>query len=149
MSEEALFSQGHLATLTKALNSTHRLNTHVLAGAGSIRPENMSGLDTAADTLIRLEGVETAIVFALKDGTLSGVLKTRSGTVDPHKWITSLFSFTEDDVYSFGEDDDEKSTCHFTIPLGLLGKCPDKSQLWDIANSYVTNLFVEKVGVEE
>lgn len=153
MAEEAepLFKAGEISVLTKALNSVERVNTYVLALAGPIRPENANGLDLAADTLLRAEGVETTFVVSLADDALIGVLKTRSGTVEPVKWIESLFPFPPEaeGAISYKDDDDPKTEAHFTIPLGLLGQCKDKNALWALTETHVKDLFQDKVGATE
>ncbi len=133
-----------MAIVSKALSNQTCISTFTLAPVGMMREDDSSGIEEAADFLIRREGVETVVVFGVVNSKmLVGSLHTTSGTVDPEKWIRALLE--EDESLEIEEAD--AGLCRFQANLGLLGKCKEKSRLWLITEQFVTDRFVEKIGV--
>ena len=142
--ETPKLSANVMAIVSKALSNQTCISTFTLASVGMIREDDSSGIEEAADFLIRREGVETVVVFGIVDSsTLVGSLHTTSGTVEPEKWIRTLLE--EDESLEIEESD--AALCRFHANLGLLGKCKEKAELWKITEQFVTERFVEKIGV--
>jgi nanoRNase/pAp phosphatase (c-di-AMP/oligoRNAs hydrolase) len=71
-----------LKTLEKALGSMKIKKSLLVAYAGSVPSIARDSIGQAADFLLRLDGVETAIVFGVVKGYVVGSLRTKSDSLD-------------------------------------------------------------------
>jgi len=74
-----------LKTLKQALDSMKVKESMLVAYAGNVQPKARDSIGQTADFLLRVEGVETAIVFGLVKGFVVGSLRTKSDSLDTAK----------------------------------------------------------------
>lgn len=133
--------------ITKGLNNKVIKGTFLLAGVGFVREEDRDGIAQTADFLIRHEGVETAVVFGIvNDKYVDGSLRTSSATVDPDRWLKELFG-KDDAGRPFGGGRRNKGG--FRVPLGLLGRSPNRKALWQLGEQTIRDIIFEKIGEKD
>lgn len=133
--------------ITKGLNNKIIKGTFLLAGVGFVREEDRDGIAQTADFLIRHEGVETAVVFGIvSDKFVDGSLRTSSATVDPDRWLKELFG-QDDTGRPFGGGRRNKGG--FRVPLGLLGRSPNRKALWQLGEQTIRDIIFEKIGEKD
>ena len=133
--------------ITKGLNNKVIKGTFLLAGVGFVREEDRDGIAQTADFLIRHEGVETAVVFGIvNDKFVDGSLRTSSATVDPDRWLKELFG-KDETGRPFGGGRRNKGG--FRVPLGLLGRSPNRKALWQLGEQTIRDIIFEKIGEKD
>ena len=133
--------------ITKGLNNKIIKGTFLLAGVGFVREEDRDGIAQTADFLIRHEGVETAVVFGIvNDKYVDGSLRTSSATVDPDRWLKELFG-NDESGRPFGGGRRNKGG--FRVPLGLLGRSPNRKALWQLGEQTIHDIIFEKIGEKD
>jgi nanoRNase/pAp phosphatase (c-di-AMP/oligoRNAs hydrolase) len=133
--------------ITKGLNNKIIKGTFLLAGVGFVREEDRDGIAQTADFLIRHEGVETAVVFGIvNEKHVDGSLRTSSATVDPDRWLKELFG-NDESGRPFGGGRRNKGG--FRIPLGLLGRSPNRKALWQLGEQTIHDIIFEKIGEKD
>ena len=81
-----------MEVIQRGLNNKVIRGTFLLAGVGFVREEDRDGIAQTADFLLRHEGVETALVFGIVNGgAVDGSLRSSSATIDPDRWLKSVF----------------------------------------------------------
>ncbi len=133
--------------IQKGLNNKVIWGTFLLAGVGFVREEDRDGIAQTSDFLLRHEGIETALVFGIVNGTVvDGSLRTSSASMEPDAWLKAVFGAdTAGRHYGGGR----RNKGGFRIPLGLFGKCRDRESLWAIGKKTVEDLVFDKIGVEQ
>ena len=135
-----------MEVIQRGLNNKVIRGTFLLAGVGFVREEDRDGIAQTADFLLRHEGVETALVFGIVNGgAVDGSLRSSSATIDPDRWLKSVFG-TDSTGKPFGGG--RRGTGGFRIPLGLFARCHDRDALWSIGKKTIEDLVFEKIGVE-
>jgi nanoRNase/pAp phosphatase (c-di-AMP/oligoRNAs hydrolase) len=133
--------------ITKGLNNKVIKGTFLLAGVGFVREEDRDGIAQTADFLIRHEGVETAVVFGIvNEKFVDGSLRTSSATVDPDRWLKELFG-KDETGRPFGGGRRNKGG--FRVPLGLLGRSPNRKALWQLGEQTIRDIIFEKIGEKD
>ena len=133
--------------ITKGLNNKVIKGTFLLAGVGFVREEDRDGIAQTADFLIRHEGVETAVVFGIvNDKVVDGSLRTSSATVDPDRWLKEVFG-QDETGRPFGGGRRNKGG--FRVPLGLLGRSPNRKALWQLGEQTIRDIVFEKIGEKD
>ena len=71
-----------LKTLEKALGSMKIVKSMLVAYAGEVLPKARDSIGQTADFLLRVKGVETAVVFGIVKGFVVGSLRTKNESLD-------------------------------------------------------------------
>lgn len=143
ISQQSISSKS-MDILQVALDRKIIKGTYMIAGVGFVREEDRDGIGEAADYLLKREGVDTVLVYGIVGGsTIDGSLRTTSNTVDPDKWMKDMFGVDKEGRYYGGGRRDKGG---FQIPLGIFGRCTDRSLLWSTVQRIVEDLFFEKIG---
>ena len=120
--------------------------TYLFSGVGFVRDEDRDGIGQCADYLLHREGIETVIVYGVvANSSIDGSLRTKSHTLDPDKWLKTVFGKNKEGLWYGGGRKDKGG---FQIPLGVFAKCQDKELLWDMIRKTIDELFYNKIGVE-
>lgn len=120
--------------------------TYLFSGVGFVRDEDRDGIGQCADYLLHREGIETVIVYGVvANSFIDGSLRTKSHTLDPDKWLKTVFGKSKEGIWYGGGRKDKGG---FQIPLGVFSKCQDKEQLWKMVKKTIDELFYDKIGVE-
>ena len=126
--------------LRRALDSMRVEGTWAFAGVGEVRPRDRDAIGQAADFLLRRDGVNTVVTFALIDGTIDGSLRT----TDPALWIKDAFGVGPlGQPYGGGR----RGKGGFQIPLGPLAACPNHQDLWRVCNEMIESTILRCIGV--
>lgn len=137
-------SPNEVAVVGRAISNKVQSSTFLLSPVGLLRDDAFGGLLEAVRVLARQEGIETVFAFGITDTHLRGILHTSSSTVEPEKWVSSLFPQGDSDV---DEHDGDANTLMISIHLGLFGLHKDREALWTLTAQLVQDAFMEKVGV--
>ena len=120
--------------------------TYLFSGVGFVREEDRDGIGQCADYLLNREGIETVIVYGVvANSFIDGSLRTKSHTLDPDKWLKTVFGKSKEGLWYGGGRRDKGG---FQIPLGVFAKCQDKDLLWIMIQKTIDELFYDKIGVE-
>lgn len=120
--------------------------TYLFSGVGFVRDEDRDGIGQCADYLLHREGIETVIVYGVvANNFIDGSLRTKSHTLDPDKWLKTVFGKSKEGIWYGGGRKDKGG---FQIPLGVFTKCQDRDLLWIMIKKTVDELFYDKIGVE-
>jgi nanoRNase/pAp phosphatase (c-di-AMP/oligoRNAs hydrolase) len=120
--------------LTRALGNLEVIRDFAIAGVGSVSLNNRDAIATAADFILRREDIDTVLVYGLVENRIDGSLRTTSATVDPAKFLASVFG-NDEAGRPYGGGRADKGG--FQLPLGLLAECEDPEKLWELAQSVV------------
>jgi nanoRNase/pAp phosphatase (c-di-AMP/oligoRNAs hydrolase) len=122
-------------------------STYLFSGVGFVREEDRDGIGQCADYLLHREGIETVVVYGVVGNNyIDGSLRTRSHTLDPDKWLKTVFGKSQEGKWFGGGRKDKGG---FQIPLGVFTKCSDKELLWILIKKTIDELFYEKIGIEK
>ncbi len=128
-----------------ALQNKDIKGTFLFSGVGFVREEDRDGIAQAADFLLRREGIETVVVYAIiGNNYIDGSLRTVSHTLDPDKWIKDLFGVSEEGKPYGGGRRDKGG---FQVPLGVFSRCKSKELLWQVIKHTVEDIFYKKIGI--
>ena len=120
--------------------------TFLFSGVGYVREEERDGIGQCADYLLHREGIETVVVYGVVGNSfVDGSLRTKSHTLDPDKWLKTIFG-KDKEGYWYGGGRKDKGG--FQIPLGVFAKCSDKELLWILIKKTIGELFYEKIGID-
>ena len=120
--------------------------TYLFSGVSFVRDEDRDGIGQCADYLLQREGIETVIVYGVvANNCIDGSLRTKSHTLDPDKWLKTVFGKSKEGLWYGGGRKDKGG---FQIPLGVFSKCQDKEQLWIMVKKTIDELFYDKIGIE-
>jgi nanoRNase/pAp phosphatase (c-di-AMP/oligoRNAs hydrolase) len=66
--------------------------TFLFSGVGYVREADRDGIGQCADYLLHREGIETVVVYGVvANSFVDGSLRTKSHTLDPDKWLKTIF----------------------------------------------------------
>ncbi len=120
--------------------------TFLFSGVGYVREENRDGIGQCADYLLHREGIETVVVYGIvANEFVDGSLRTKSHTLDPDKYIKTLFGKDRDGKWYGGGRKDKGG---FQIPLGVFAKCSDRELLWILIKKTIDELLYDSIGIE-
>jgi nanoRNase/pAp phosphatase (c-di-AMP/oligoRNAs hydrolase) len=128
-----------------ALQNKDIKGTFLFSGVGFVREEDRDGIAQASDFLLRREGIETVVVYAIiGNNYIDGSLRTVSHTLDPDKWIKDLFGVSEEGKPYGGGRRDKGG---FQVPLGVFARCKSKELLWQVIKHTIEDIFYKKIGI--
>lgn len=114
----------------------------VVAGLGIIPPLQRDGIPVIADELLRMEGIETVVAYAIVEDRLVASLRTTNDSIEINSFCHQIFG----EEFSGG-----KLGCGgASVPLGFLAPSPQdqgsaREQVWEAVRA-VVNYRVFKVA---
>jgi len=138
-------STGGMEIIRTALTSKQINGRYLFSSVGYVRKEERDSIGTAADFLLKLEGIDTVVIFGIVNNEwIDGSMRTTAANTDPDNWIKDAFGKNEHGAY-YGGGRKEKGA--FQIPLGLFNLVKDKKMFLDISNDMIMNCLLDKIGV--
>ncbi|WP_302081291.1 DHH family phosphoesterase [Salinibaculum rarum] len=132
---------GTLDAISSAIDNRRSIDATLLSHVG--RTSERDALPQAVDYLVRLEGVQTAIVFGIVDGAVH--ISARSP--DPRVHVGDVLSEAFEDVGSGGGHHDVAGG---EIPLGIVADyTSDDAQLLDMLEQIITARLVAELNLSE
>jgi nanoRNase/pAp phosphatase (c-di-AMP/oligoRNAs hydrolase) len=120
-------------------------DTFLVSGVGYVRDEDRDSIGQAADYLLRREGIDTVMCYGIVNNQfVDGSLRTTSNVVEPDRFLKELFGTDHHGVFYGGGRADKGA---FKIPLGPFARCSNRELLWQVVQSTIEELFLNKVGV--
>ena len=132
-------SQETLDVIGKAIHERKIQSGYLFANVGYVM--NRDALPQAADLLITLEGVNTALVYGITDNAI--VISARNRDIRLH--IGNALSEAFGDM---GDAGGHPNMAAATLPLHYFGKVEDKARLLEIVIEPVLKKFRDLVGLE-
>jgi nanoRNase/pAp phosphatase (c-di-AMP/oligoRNAs hydrolase) len=132
-------SQETLDVIGKAIHERKIQNGYLFANAGYVM--NRDALPQAADLLITLEGVNTALVYGITDTAI--VISARNRDIRLHIGNALSEAFGE-----MGDAGGHPNMAAATLPLHYFGRVEDKGRLLEIVIDPVLKKFRSLVGLE-
>ena len=132
-------SQETLDVIGKAIHERKIQSGYLFANVGYVM--NRDALPQAADLLISLEGVNTALVYGITDNAI--VISARNRDIRLH--IGNALSEAFGDM---GDAGGHPNMAAATLPLHYFGKVEDKARLLEIVIEPVLKKFRDLVGLE-
>jgi nanoRNase/pAp phosphatase (c-di-AMP/oligoRNAs hydrolase) len=132
-------SQETLDVIGKAIHERKVQSGYLFANVGYVM--NRDALPQAADLLITLEGVNTALVYGITDNAI--VISARNRDIRLH--IGNALSEAFGDM---GDAGGHPNMAAATLPLHYFGKVEDKGRLLEIVIEPVLRKFRDLVGLE-
>lgn len=137
-------------TIAKAIDNMKIEGTLALAGVGTIPREERDSIPEAADYLLRIEGVDSVVVYAMVDNTMQGSFRTASDKVEPSEFLSKLGNDQKGIPFGGGK----KDTGGFKIPLGFFTHAVEgehaneeaRRQLWEVAQRTIESLYLTVPG---
>jgi nanoRNase/pAp phosphatase (c-di-AMP/oligoRNAs hydrolase) len=137
--ETPAMSAETLDILGAAITNRQVYGSYLISNVGVIR--NRDALPQAADYLLKLEGVTTAIVFGIGKEHIYISARNKDIRVNIGDILKRAFG----DVGSAGG---HPHAAGAQIPLGVFGDLSDKQSLMNLVEEVVTKRFLEIAGVE-
>ncbi len=117
-----------------------------MAGVGFVTDADRDTIAQAADFLVRREDIDTCVVYGVVgERHIEGSLRTHSASVDPAAWLEQAFGH-DDRGRAFGGGRRDKGG--FRIPIGFLGRCADRGQLWTLVENSMRQALLRQLGEE-
>jgi nanoRNase/pAp phosphatase (c-di-AMP/oligoRNAs hydrolase) len=132
-------SQETLDIIGKAIHERRVQSGYLFANVGYVM--NRDALPQAADLLITLEGVNTALVYGITDNAI--IISARNRDIRLHIGNALSEAFGE-----MGDAGGHPNMAAATLPLHYFGKVEDKAQLLEIVIEPVLKKFKTLVGLE-
>ncbi len=132
-------SQETLDVIGKAIHERKIQSGYLFANVGYVI--NRDALPQAADLLITLEGVNTALVYGITDTAI--VISARNRDIRLHIGNALSEAFGE-----MGDAGGHPNMAAATLPLHYFGKVEDKARLLEIVIEPVLKKFRDLVGLE-
>jgi nanoRNase/pAp phosphatase (c-di-AMP/oligoRNAs hydrolase) len=132
-------SQETLDVIGKAIHERKIQSGYLFANVGYVM--NRDALPQAADLLITLEGVNTALVYGITDNAI--IISARNRDIRLH--IGNALSEAFGDM---GDAGGHPNMAAATLPLHYFGKVEDKARLLEIVIEPVLKKFRNLVGLE-
>jgi len=132
-------SQETLDVIGKAIHERKIQSGYLFANVGYVM--NRDALPQAADLLITLEGVNTALVYGITDNAI--VISARNRDIRLHLGNALAEAFGE-----MGDAGGHPNMAAATLPLHYFGKVEDKARLLEIVIEPVLKKFRDLVGLE-
>ncbi len=137
----SVISVGTLNVLGDAIKNREMKGSYLLSNVGFIRDSDT--LSQAADYLLRLEGVTTAVVYGIiEDSCIYISARTKDIRVSMGEVLKEAFK----DVGSAGGHNGMAAA---QIPLGIFDSVKDKDSLIELCEEAVTKRFLAAVGAED
>ncbi len=124
--------------LARAIRSREMHSGHLLAGAGEI-PDRDS-LSVAADFLVRLEGVEAAVVFGILHGDLFVSARANAPSLDMGRLLRRAFGRA-------GSAGGHAGSAGARVPLEVLGRAQTAESRSELALRAVRRLYLRAAGI--
>ena len=128
-----------LDILGSAITKRRIKSGYLFSDVGYVR--NRDALPQAADLLINLEGVNTALVYGITDTAI--VISARNRDLRLH--IGNVFSEAFGDI---GDAGGHANMAAAAIPLSYFGRVPDKEVLLGLVISQILEKFSDIVGLD-
>ncbi len=142
-----LIAPSAMDIIARSLASLVVRRNFAMAGVGFVPDTERDTIAQAADFLVRREDIDTVVVFGVVgDRHIEGSLRTHSASVDPAAWLEQAFG-TDDRGRPFGGGRRDKGG--FRIPIGFLGRCADRGQLWTLVENAMRQALLRQLGTEE
>jgi nanoRNase/pAp phosphatase (c-di-AMP/oligoRNAs hydrolase) len=132
-------SQETLDVIGKAIHERRVQSGYLFANVGYVM--NRDALPQAADLLITLEGVNTALVYGITDTAI--IISARNRDIRLHIGNALSEAFGE-----IGDAGGHPNMAAATLPLHYFGKVENKAQLLEIVIEPVLQKFKNLVGLE-
>ena len=132
-------SQETLDIIGKAIHERRVQSGYLFANVGYVM--NRDALPQAADLLITLEGVNTALVYGITDNAI--IISARNRDIRLHIGNALSEAFGE-----MGDAGGHPNMAAATLPLHYFGKVEDKARLLEIVIEPVLKKFKTLVGLE-
>ncbi|KPU63526.1 phosphoesterase [Thermococcus sp. EP1] len=126
--------------LAKAILNRKAFKNVVISNVGFIT--NRDAIPESADFLLRLEGVNTVVVFGIVDDRIEISARTRDVRVNVGRVLKDAFG----DIGSGGGHPQSGGA---RIPLGIFKLAKDKSSLLKLVEEAITEKFLEALNVKE
>ncbi|MFB6204968.1 MAG: bifunctional oligoribonuclease/PAP phosphatase NrnA [Haloglomus sp.] len=126
--------------LGTAIDNREVRGSVLMSGVG--RTDERDALPQAADYLVELEGVQTAVVF----GVVENCLELSGRTTDSRVHVGEVLGDAFDDVGSAGG---HREMAGGRVPLGLFADAADDERLVDFVEGIVTDRLVEAMNLPE
>jgi nanoRNase/pAp phosphatase (c-di-AMP/oligoRNAs hydrolase) len=133
-------SQETLDVVGNAIRNRHLASGYLFASVGYIR--NRDALPQAADLLITLEGVNTAVVYGISDDAI--IVSARNRDVRLH-----IGNVLEEAFGDIGDAGGHPSMAAATIPLAYFRRVKDKEALLALIIEPLLKKFTRLVGLED
>ncbi len=133
-------SQETLDVIGKAIHDRKIQSGYLFANVGYVM--NRDALPQAADLLITLEGVNTALVYGITDNAI--VISARNRDIRLHIGNALSEAFGE-----MGDAGGHPNMAAATLPLHYFGRVEDKARLLEIVIEPVLKKFRDLVGLED
>jgi nanoRNase/pAp phosphatase (c-di-AMP/oligoRNAs hydrolase) len=124
--------------LARAIRSREMHRGHLLAGAGDI-PDRDS-LAVAADFLVRLEGVEAAVVFGILRGDLHVSARANGQSLDMGRLLRRAFGRA-------GSAGGHAGAAGARVPLDVLGRAQTDESRSELALRAVRRLYLRAANI--
>lgn len=134
------FSQETLDVLANAVQKRKIRSGYLFSNVGYVR--NRDAVPQAADLLIRLEGVNTAIVYGISDNDI--IISARNKDIRLHIGNVMAEAFGD-----FGEAGGHATMAAAKIPLRYFGLVKYKDELLDLVIDPILKKFMDLVGLED
>jgi len=141
-----LIAPSAMDIIARSLASLVVRRNFAMAGVGFVPDTERDTIAQAADFLVRREDIDTVVVFGVVgDRHIEGSLRTHSASVDPAAWLEQCFG-TDDRGRPYGGGRRDKGG--FRIPVGFLGRCADRGQLWTLVENAMRQALLRQLGDE-
>lgn len=141
-----LIAPSAMDVIARALAALVVRRNFAMAGVGFVPDSDRDTIAQAADFLVRREDIDTVVVYGVVgDRFIEGSLRTHSPSVDPGAWLEQAFGH-DDRGRAFGGGRRDKGG--FRIPIGFLGRCGDRSQLWTLVENAMRQALLRQLGDE-
>jgi nanoRNase/pAp phosphatase (c-di-AMP/oligoRNAs hydrolase) len=126
--------------LGEAIRNKHIEGTYLISDVGFIHDRDT--LPQAADHLLKLEGINTVLVFGMTEDKIHLSARSKDIRMNIGEVIQRAFG----DIGSAGG---HQRSAAAQIPLGIFMGLKDKATLLKLADEAITRRFLAAVGVEE
>jgi nanoRNase/pAp phosphatase (c-di-AMP/oligoRNAs hydrolase) len=141
-----LIAPSAMDVIARSLASLVVRRNFAMAGVGFVPDSERDTIAQAADFLVRREDIDTVVVFGVVgDRHIEGSLRTHSASVDPAAWLEQAFGH-DDRGRAYGGGRRDKGG--FRIPIGFLGRCADRGQLWTLVENAMRQALLRQLGEE-
>ncbi|MFB0520062.1 MAG: DHH family phosphoesterase [Desulfatiglandales bacterium] len=138
--ETPLMSSETIDVLGEAIKKRRIIGSLLLANVGFIRDRDT--LPQAADHLLRLEGVSTALVYGLSEDVVHISARNKDTRINLGDAMGQAFG-------GIGEAGGHSTAAAATINLGLFGSAKDKEPLLKLAEEAITDRFLKVIGIDD
>jgi nanoRNase/pAp phosphatase (c-di-AMP/oligoRNAs hydrolase) len=141
-----LIAPSAMDVIARALATLVVRRNFAMAGVGFVPDTERDTIAQAADFLVRREDIDTVVAYGVVgERFIEGSLRTHSASVDPAVWLEQAFGH-DDRGRAFGGGRRDKGG--FRIPIGFLGRCADRQQLWTLVENAMRQALVRQLGEE-